>query len=252
LQLANNGTIEAGAVFTGGGVLRNLAGSELALLDGSELGVPLINEGTLSPGSSPGEAMVVGGYTQTDSGVLKAELGPGLQFDRLLVNGPVLLDGVLEIYVDDPAPGVVFNFLTGQISGMFDNVSVRSRVDTADGRGSFLFSCNGSSCTLSDFITNPVLAGDYNDDGIVNLADYTVWRDHLGAPAGTLPNDPHGVVIGQTQYDEWKGNFGISLGSSSLSNATVPEPTALMLIIVGSSLFAARLCRRFNSFPTND
>ncbi len=24
-------------------------------------------------------------------------------------------------------------------------------------------------------------AGDYNGDGVVKAADYTVWRDHLGA-----------------------------------------------------------------------
>ena len=31
------------------------------------------------------------------------------------------------------------------------------------------------------------LDGDYNDDGLVNAADYVAWRDNLGAEAGTLP-----------------------------------------------------------------
>ena len=33
-----------------------------------------------------------------------------------------------------------------------------------------------------------VLLGDYNNDGVVDAADYTVYRDNLGAPGDTLPN----------------------------------------------------------------
>ncbi|QDU56518.1 PEP-CTERM sorting domain-containing protein [Aeoliella mucimassa] len=58
-------------------------------------------------------------------------------------------------------------------------------------------------------------AGDYNADGEVNLADYTVWRDNLGADAGALPNDPHNGVIGMDQYDTWKANFGTSGGTGN-------------------------------------
>src|SRR5690606_5230945 len=29
-------------------------------------------------------------------------------------------------------------------------------------------------------VVSPGLAGDFNDDGTVNLADYTLWRDNLG------------------------------------------------------------------------
>lgn len=49
--------------------------------------------------------------------------------------------------------------------------------------------------------------GDYNDDGNVDAADYTVWRDNLGT-ATVLPNDPTGGTIGTDQYDTWKANFG--------------------------------------------
>ncbi len=50
--------------------------------------------------------------------------------------------------------------------------------------------------------------GDYNTDSIVDAADYTVWRDNLGAPAGTLQNDTDGGIIGQAQYDTWRANYG--------------------------------------------
>src|SRR5690606_11162540 len=53
-----------------------------------------------------------------------------------------------------------------------------------------------------------LLAGDYNADGVVDAADYVVWRNHLGEPAGTLPNDVDGQPIGMAQYVTWKANYG--------------------------------------------
>ncbi len=42
----------------------------------------------------------------------------------------------------------------------------------------------------------------------VNLVDYAVWRDNLGAPAITLHNDIDGGTVGEAQYQTWKDNFG--------------------------------------------
>ncbi|WP_231954307.1 PEP-CTERM sorting domain-containing protein [Pirellulimonas nuda] len=57
-------------------------------------------------------------------------------------------------------------------------------------------------------------AGDFNADNTVNAADYTVWRDNVGNPTGTLMNDTTDPVltptIGPEQYTLWSGNFGLS------------------------------------------
>ena len=43
--------------------------------------------------------------------------------------------------------------------------------------------------TLSNFLlAPPVLAGDYNDDGLVDAADYIVWRKFAGTDF-PLPNE---------------------------------------------------------------
>jgi hypothetical protein len=74
------------------------------------------------------------------------------------------------------------------------------------------------------------LPGDYNENNIVDAADYTRWRDHLGS-ATALPNDDT-AGVGQDDYTRWKTNFGTSLpGGGSVSAAAVPEPSALMLVI---------------------
>ena len=80
----------------------------------------------------------------------------------------------------------------------------------------------------------PGIAGDYNSDGKVDAADYVVWRNAVGQPAGTLPNDTAGGVIGAAQYSLWTANFGQPPGSgSAIGTAAVPEPAGLVLLLVG-------------------
>jgi Planctomycete extracellular/Chlamydia polymorphic membrane protein (Chlamydia_PMP) repeat len=65
-----------------------------------------------------------------------------------------------------------------------------------------------------EFQANP-LPGDYNFDGIVNAADYTVWRNTLGSTndlradgtSASTPGVPDGVVD-ELDYAFWKANFG--------------------------------------------
>ncbi len=79
------------------------------------------------------------------------------------------------------------------------------------------------------------LPGDYNQSGGVDAADYTLWRDNLGALAGTLANDVDGGEIGAAQYETWKGRFGqIGLVVSSHGAQVVPEPISITLLMLGT------------------
>lgn len=105
----------------------------------------------------------------------------------------------------------------------------------------------------------PVLPGDFNNDGVVNLADYTVWRDNLGAAPPTGPEYAYEDVINASgeavinfagdgmngvdsaDYLVWKNNFGMtSTGISAISAAAVPEPaTGILLLGAVASIWAA-------------
>ena len=77
-------------------------------------------------------------------------------------------------------------------------------------------------------VTSPSLAGDYNGDLIVDAADYTLWRDNLGTstPVGT--------------YSEWAANYG----NNALNATAVPEPTSLLIALLGlGGLAVGPLCR---------
>jgi hypothetical protein len=95
------------------------------------------------------------------------------------------------------------------------------------------------------------LPGDYNLNGAVDAADYTVWRDALGSMTvskadGTgLSGLPDGVV-NELDYDFWKAHFGGTAGSgagyltpgvsSGANSAGVPEPTSMVLLCIGTTV----------------
>lgn len=100
------------------------------------------------------------------------------------------------------------------------------------------------------------VAGDYNSDGTVDAADYTVWRDNVGAPAGTLPNDPAGGTIGPTHYTQWVQNYAALSSSTAFSrSASVPEPgAAVLMALAAATRFGTRSRSRdrvLSGFPVN-
>lgn len=95
------------------------------------------------------------------------------------------------------------------------------------------------------FISAEFLDGDYNNDGVVNAADYVVWRKHEGTsgnPPYTLGDGDGDGDTDQDDYLTWHANFGATLstlGSGNALSAVVPEPSSLLLaaIAVSAGLF---------------
>ena len=94
-------------------------------------------------------------------------------------------------------------------------------------------------------VADAILAGDYNADGVVDAADYSVWRDNLGASEGTLVNDVSGGIIGTAQYDAWRSNYGAT-AAVSLAATSVPEPSAatILSLLLSSALVQRRRSTR--------
>ncbi|WP_425397744.1 FG-GAP-like repeat-containing protein [Aeoliella sp.] len=71
--------------------------------------------------------------------------------------------------------------------------------------------------------------GDYNLDHKVNLADYTVWRNSLGAlvPRHTGGDGNGNGVVDSADYAVWKTHFGESIPAATTSEpATIAAPAA--------------------------
>jgi hypothetical protein len=87
-------------------------------------------------------------------------------------------------------------------------------------------------------VTPPAgVTGDYNNNGVVDAADYVAWRNNLNQSV-TLPNDSTPGTVTSADYDVWRANFGRSAASSAALGASsaVPEPTTLVLLCLSVSL----------------
>ena len=62
-------------------------------------------------------------------------------------------------------------------------------------------------------VVSVVLLGDFNGNGIVDAADYVIWRKGLG------------TIYTQADYNVWRNQFGKSAGGGAgiSTNAAVPE-----------------------------
>lgn len=86
--------------------------------------------------------------------------------------------------------------------------------------------------------------GDFNHDGIVNIADYTKWRNNLGSG------------MDSDAYALWKANFGLVLGqvsgvpSGGPRRIAVPEPASVVTAYLLTGVVAVlwRRSRRILSY----
>ena len=84
------------------------------------------------------------------------------------------------------------------------------------------------------------LGGDFDGNGIVDAADYTIYQDNLGMDAAVLNGNGSGAAtVGQADYALWKTNFGATAASSSGANM-IPEPSALLLALLALAIASPR------------
>jgi GH35 family endo-1,4-beta-xylanase len=94
--------------------------------------------------------------------------------------------------------------------------------------------------TSSYSLTLPT--GDYNGDGKVDAADYTVWRDSIGSTTDLRADGDGNGAIGAGDYDAWVAMFGnvYSSGAGAGTAVAVPEPTGAVLLLAGIALMLLR------------
>jgi hypothetical protein len=116
------------------------------------------------------------------------------------------------------------------------------------GHTGFVFSTIGTTSMFGDTaaaaITTIVrsnfagtLPGDYNNDGIVDGADFVVWAKGIAAADGNGD-----TFVDIEDYNLWKEHFGESTGpgAGGGAGAAVPEPACALLVVFGAVSWLTR------------
>jgi hypothetical protein len=215
--LKGTGTITvAGGALSASSVSLGFGGCTLA--GNGTVTAPVSNRyGTVSPSgltSSFGELHIVGAYTQGANGKLRIEINdtaPGT-FDRLNVSDAVNLSGTLEVALVSftPAQNNVFDILdfTSRL-GTFATLNLPALTGSLEWDTSKLY---------TDGTIRVVLPGDFDNSGVVDAADYAVWRKGLG------------TTYAPADLDVWRSHFGRTATGAGAAASAIPEPTALVLM----------------------
>lgn len=191
-----------------------LTGGEL---HANQVGFSLTNNGgRIAPGSSVGATAVTGDLSLT-TGTLEIELASASSFDQVSATGALTLGGALDVIPLGGYAPVSGSWLIGtasSVSGAFSSVTSGYSVRVSGGN------------VFLDFGSLP---GDFNSDGHVDAADYTVWRDTLSV------SNPGGYAI-------WAANFNAGAAAASPSSSAVPEPSSLIVLI--ATLAGLVLCSK--------
>lgn len=150
-------------------------------------------------------------------------------FGRVLGNGMSVVDTIDNLPAVNAAAAQDPN--TGED---FDEVPIRNPLTQN--------TITSNEAVMISVSTLDFAAGDYNFDGVVDAADYVVWRNTLNSTTNPAADGNGNGVVDIADFVIWRETFGQTGGpgvvpDAGLQSAAVPEPsigTLLMLAVAAS------------------
>ncbi|MEO0531239.1 MAG: dockerin type I domain-containing protein, partial [Planctomycetota bacterium] len=166
----------------------------------------------------------------------------GVTYDSISVTGNAIFESIEITLADDYRPSADDEYVL--IDGTLFPGVVGSLMDELGGG----LGHTGDASTEGQYVLRITgVEGDYNYDGVVDTADYTLWRDREGQEytVQSLAADGNGDgQVDQQDYDIWKANFG-RVATFAASAPTqlpaafalaVPEPCSAACVVTVSLL----------------
>lgn len=93
------------------------------------------------------------------------------------------------------------------------------------------------------------LQGDYDGNNSVGAEDYAVWRANYGSTSNTDADGNLDGIVDAADYVVWRHalNAGSGAGSGALNSAAVPEPSTILIGSVAFALTGSTFARRRRS-----
>ena len=135
------------------------------------------------------------------------------------------------------AVGVTPGFVAGSSGNIFTTLPPNNTT----------FGNTAIASTITTIVRTNAIANsaDYNHNGIVDAADYVLWRKTQGsvaAPPGSGADGNGDGTVNLPDYDLWRSHYGSPMGAGTgggLSTATVPEPASCLLFAIAPCSLAA-------------
>ena len=238
---------EHAAIYLEGGVLDT---QYLEIRDGK-----LSGEGQIRTGSGPisGQVEVLNGQIEVghDLGILaidgRLSTGPGTLFDfqlggltpgtghdQIQIDGPLALDGQLNLTLANgfrPTVGNVFSLITyDELGGVFSTTNLP---------GGFTWDVRYTANSVLLEVLSALLPGDANGDGEVDLADLNVLASNWGqSPATFATGDFNGDgTVGLADLNLLGKNWTVPVGIA------IPEPSSVVTLMLGTLMLSTARSR---------
>ena len=142
------------------------------------------------------------------------------------------VDPLLGPLADNGGPTLTHALLAGSPALDAGDPSIEFAPVEFDQRGDGYARVSGQFVDIGAYEAQGVptrVPGDYNSDGVIDAADYTVWRDLLGSDAIPLQGadgDGDGLVS-EVDYRVWSSHFGFAFAASP-ATPSVPRAGGLV------------------------
>ncbi|MEX2168718.1 MAG: choice-of-anchor Q domain-containing protein [Pirellulales bacterium] len=203
---------DVSAVYAAGGGIRQYSASAVEISNS-------IISGNSSSGTAP-DLLVETALLTINYSLIGNTAGSGIN-QSMGVGNMLNVDAMLEPLTDNGGPTRTHALLPGSPAidaGDPAAVAGSGDVPEFDQRGESFTRVLGGRIDIGSFeIQAPQLIGDYNGDGTVNAADYTVWRDTLSSTTDLRANgNDSNNLIDTADYSVWTANFGemLAVGAS--------------------------------------
>jgi T5SS/PEP-CTERM-associated repeat protein len=198
-------------------------------------------EGDLKPGNSPANVTFGGNVVIGPTAGTVIELAgttKGVQYDSLTIAGNVSLGGALDVVLLNsfvPSSGQSFNILTatGGISGAFDDTNLPALA------GGLYFNLAYTSTAINLSVAG--ILGDYNRNGVIDSADYVLWRKTINQSGNALAADGNNNgIIDPIDFTIWRNSYGAQAGPGAGANfgAHIPEPASFLMLFIAAANLA--------------
>jgi hypothetical protein len=88
------------------------------------------------------------------------------------------------------------------------------------------------------------IPGDYNNDSLVNAADYNVWKSEFGSTTHLAADGNGNGIVDSADYVVWRNLLAGGSGIGSSAGGAVPEPSVAGLVLLAMYTAAAAFPRR--------